>query len=140
MKLNKNNRHGFTLLEIMLVVAIISLLLGSAIYAFKDQFGSAKIAKARGDIQTLKIALTSYQARNGFLPSTEQGLKALQYRPETSPRPKQWAKAFENDSALTDPWGNDYQYAQPGVRNPDGYDISSMGPDGKAGTEDDISN
>ena len=137
MKLN-SRRNAFTLLEIMLVVTIIALLLGSAIYAFKDKLGFAQDTRVKADIQSLSTALMVYQGMNGFLPTTEQGLKALVTRPDSNPRPKQWRQSF--DKVPMDPWGNEYQYVEPGTHNPSGFDLYSMGADRKEGTSDDIGN
>ena len=72
MKLKQRTNHAFTLLEIMLVVTIIALLLGSAIFAFKDKLGFAQDTRVKADIQSLSTCLMTYQV-NGFYPSTEQG-------------------------------------------------------------------
>ena len=129
---------GFTLLEIMLVVSIIILLLGSAIYKMSKQADIAKMVRAKGDIETLKIAVTSYEALGGSLPSTAQGLRALVERPSSDPRPRMWSQGM--DSLPKDPWNNDYYYEQPGKHNPSGYDLYSAGPDKVAGTGDDVGN
>ena len=138
MKLKTRRSNAFTLLEIMMVVAIISLLLGSAIYAFKDKLGFAQDTRVKADIQSISTALMVYQGTNGFLPTSEQGLKALVTRPDTNPRPKQWRQQY--DKVPMDPWGNEYQYVQPGTHNPNGFDLYSMGADRKDGTADDIGN
>ena len=129
---------GFTLLEIMLVVAIIILLLGAAIYKMKPSLDVAKLARAQADITSLQIPLTSYEALGGELPSTAQGLKALVERPTGDPRPRMWTKGM--DSLPKDPWNHDYYYERPGKHNAASYDLYTAGPDGKPGTEDDIGN
>jgi general secretion pathway protein G len=129
-------RAGFTLLEIMLVVSIIILLLGAAIYKFKGAFGTAKIGKAQADIQTLNTAVMTYETLARTLPSTSQGLKALVERPSSDPRPAAWTQQMS--SLPKDPWNSDYYYEQPGKHTPAGYDIYSAGPDKQPGTEDDI--
>ena len=129
---------AFTLLEIMLVVTIIALLLGSAIYAFKDKLGFAQDTRVQADIQSIATALLVYQGQNGFLPTTEQGLKALVARPDSEPRPRQWRQQFE--TVPLDPWGKEYQYQQPGKHNPTSYDLYSAGPDRIPDTADDIGN
>src|SRR5258708_3818748 len=138
MKRSSSPQAGFTLLEIMLVVAIIILLLGSAIYMMKPQLAAAKIARADADIRTVQPALMLYESTNGFLPTTEQGLKALVTRPESEPHPRSWTQMMEGEP--TDPWGNPYHYEQPGKHNPTGYDLYSAGPDRQPGTADGVGN
>lgn len=138
MKRQLSPQAGFTLLEIMLVVAIIILLLGSAIYMMKPQLNAAKIARAQGDIQTIQTPLMTYEAQNGYLPSTEQGLAALVTQPSGDPRPRHWVQGME--SVPTDPWGMQYYYENPGKHNPNGFDLYSSGPDRKPGTADDVGN
>ena len=129
---------GFTLLEIMLVVSIIILLLGAAIYKFKGAFSTSAIVKAQGDISTLSIAVSTYDSLGRTLPSTAQGLRALVERPSSDPKPAAWTQQMS--SLPKDPWKNDYYYEQPGKHNPTGFDLYSAGPDKIAGTEDDIGN
>ena len=116
----------------------IALLLGSAVYSFKDQFGFAHETRVKADLQSIATSLLVYQGRNGFLPTTEQGLKALVVRPDTSPRPRQWSASF--DKVPRDPWENEYKYVSPGTHSDRGYDLYSTGADGKDGTADDIGN
>jgi general secretion pathway protein G len=134
-----SHRHaGFTLLEIMLVVSIIVLLLGAAINQFGGNLGMARETRVRADIQGIATQLMTYQASNGFYPTTEQGLKALVTRPETSPRPRQWHHSM--DSVPLDPWQNEYKYTCPGTHNPNSYDLFSAGADRQEGTADDLGN
>jgi general secretion pathway protein G len=134
-----SSRAGFTLLEIMLVVAIIVLLLGAAIYKMMPQLGTAKIARAQADIATIGIAIMGYESLGGRPPSSEQGLNALVERPNSEPRPRQWSKGM--DSVPLDPWGNPYIYKQPGThKTTSNYDLFSAGPDRQPGTQDDVGN
>lgn len=129
---------GFTLLEIMLVVSIIVLLLGGAIYKMMPMLGAAKANRAFADITSMKTALMTYETMAGSLPSTSQGLGALVTRPTSAPTPRSWAKIM--DEMPTDPWNRPYVYVQPGTHNPSGYDLYSLGEDGQANTIDDIGN
>jgi general secretion pathway protein G len=131
-------RSGFTLLEIMLVVMIIALLAGSAIYFMGGNIEDAQRVRATSDIRSISTQLMVYQASNGFLPSTEQGVKALVSKPETEPRPRSWRQYMSE--VPRDPWDQEYFYEQPGKRNPNGYDLYSAGKDRKPGTADDIGN
>jgi len=138
MKRSSRNQAGFTLLEIMMVVMIIALLAGAAIFAMKDQFGVAGDAKAKGDINGLKTALMMYRARNGFYPTTEQGLKALVSKPDSEPRPRNWVPSF--NEMPRDAWQSEYIFEYPAKRSKDEYDLYSPGPDRKPNTPDDLGN
>jgi general secretion pathway protein G len=132
----KRKQHGFTLLEIMLVVTIIAILLGAAIYKMAPAVDVAKVTRIQADIQMLKTMLLAYSGRNGFYPTTEQGVKALAQRPESEPIPAQWTQLIE--SPPKDPWGIEYVYRSPGTKNPNGYDVFSCGPDRIPDTADDV--
>lgn len=129
---------AFTLLEIMLVVMIIALLAGAAIYNLAPTFGVAQETRVKADIQNLSTQLRLYQGLNGFYPTTEQGLQALVTKPDSAPKPTQWRQLM--DKLQRDPWQNDYVYQQPGKHNPGSFDLFSAGPDRKPDTPDDIGN
>src|SRR5947209_13466146 len=128
-------QQGFTLLEIMIVVSIIVVLLGLAISKIGDPTGFAKGTAVRADVQAIGTQLKLYESMNGFLPTTEQGLQALVTQPDTDPRPARWYQLFKG--LPKDPWQNDYIYRNPGLKNPNGYDLFSAGPDRKPETTDD---
>lgn len=139
MKLSLRRRsNAFTLLEIMLVVVIIALLAGAAIFKMAGNLDAAKVVKAKTDIQAFATSLMVYQGTNGTLPSTSQGLKALIARPQDEPRPRNWTQL--QSEVVLDPWNKEYLYTQPGSHNPRSYDLFSAGPDGIPGNEDDIGN
>lgn len=130
---------AFTLLEIMLVVAIISLLLGSAFYFMGDRFGVAQDARIGADFQAINSALQTYRmVADDQLPTTEQGLQALVTMPQSDPKPSKWYKMMEK--MPKDPWGREYVYVCPGKHNTGGYDLSTKGKDGIEGTDDDHNN
>ncbi len=131
----KQRQGGFTLLEIMLVVTIIALLMGAAIYKLSGNVEYAKHTRVSGDIQGISTQLKLYESMNGFLPTTEQGLQALVVQPSTDPRPTRWYQLYKE--MPKDPWQNDYIYLNPGRKNPNGYDLYSAGPDRKPDTADD---
>jgi general secretion pathway protein G len=131
----KKRQSGFTLLEIMLVVAIIGVLLAAAIYKMAPALDVAKGTRTKADIQMIRTMLLSYSGSNGFYPTTEQGLKAMVARPETEPAPSSWRRLM--DEVPKDAWGMEYVYRCPGVKNPSGYDLYSAGPDRKVDTADD---
>jgi len=138
MKRHSSKRSAFTLLEMMLVVTIIALILGAAIYAFKGKVESAQLVRARADIQSVTSGLMAYRMLNGFFPTSEQGLQALVTRPDTDPRPRQWTQQCE--SLPVDPWQHPYIYVCPGKHNTGTFDLYSAGPDGVPDNDDDITN
>ena len=131
----RTKQNGFTLLEIMLVVGIIILILGVAVTKLGPTTGIAKDMRVRADIQAINTQLRLYESMNGFVPTTEQGLKALVVQPDTEPKPSRWYQLFKE--MPKDPWQNDYIYLSPGKKNPDTYDLYSAGPDRKPDTADD---
>jgi len=128
--------QGFTLLEIMLVVTIIALLLGAAIYKLGGNVEYSRHVRVAADIQGINTQLKLYESMNGFFPTTDQGLQALVIQPDTDPRPTRWYQLYRD--VPKDPWQNNYIYICPGIKNPNGYDLYSAGPSRKpgAGTDD----
>lgn len=122
----------------MLVVGIITVLMGAAIYKLTGNLEQAKIVRTEADIQTLSMQLKGYETFAGSLPTTEQGLRALVERPSTAPVPDRWTQMLQ--SSPVDAWNQPYGYRYPGRKNPRGFDLFSMGPDKQEGTEDDIGN
>jgi general secretion pathway protein G len=132
------DRSGFTLIEIMMVVMIIGLLAGLAAYNMGDNIGIAKDTKVSSDLKAIETQLMMYETKNGFLPSTDQGLAAMVSPPNSGPTPRNWSKLMKE--VPVDPWGMEYQYVNPGRKNTDSYDLFSAGKDRIAGTADDIGN
>ena len=133
MKLKTYKNQGFTLLEMMMVVMIIAMLLAAAIHFMGGNLGYAQDVRVKADLDAITTELKLYQGMNGFLPTTEQGLQALVVRPDTDPKPTQWHALM--DKVPVDPWQNQYVYTNPGTHNPNSFDLYSMGPHGKAGTD-----
>jgi len=131
--------RAFTLLEIMLVVMIIALLGGAAIYYMGGNIGIAQDTRVSTDIQTISTQLKIYQNENGFLPTTQQGLEALVAPATTDPKPRKWRRPYL-EKVPQDPWHNDYFYVFPGKKNPNSFDLFSAGPDRSPETEDDLGN
>ena len=131
----KIRQQGFTLLEIMLVVSIIVIILGVAISKLGNTTAIAKTMRVQADVQAIKTQLQLYESMNGFFPTTEQGLQALVTQPQNDPRPTRWYQLFRE--LPKDPWGSDYIYRYPGLKNPGGYDLYSAGQDRQADTADD---
>lgn len=122
---------GYTLFEIMLVLGIIAVLVGSAIYMLSGNIDVAKEQRVQSDIQAISMQLRTYEMLNYRKPTTEQGLKALVQMPSSAPKPQHWKKLME--SVPLDPWGNEYVYRNPGKFKTDGYDLYSLGPKGTEG-------
>ena len=131
----KRTNGGFTLLEIMLVVTIIALLLGAAIYKLGGNVEYSRHVRIASDIQGINTQLKLYESMNGFFPTSEQGLQALVAQPSTDPQPTRWYQLYKE--LPKDPWNNNYIYVNPGRKNPNGYDLYSAGQDRKPDTADD---
>ncbi len=135
LKTLKDSR-GFTLIELMVVIVILSLLavlVGPKIIGRSDD---AKIADAKVQIRNVETALKLYKLDNGDFPSTEQGLQALVEKPTTGKIPNKYKSEgyLENKNIPKDPWGNDYVYLSPGEHGD--YDLFSFGGDGARGGEE----
>ena len=129
---------GFTLLELLVVVAIIGLLVGFVAPRYFGQIGKSEVTAARAQIDALGKALDQYRLDTGHYPSTEQGLDALMQRPQNEPK---WNGPYLRKSVPLDPWGRPYQYRTPGEKGD--FDLLSLGKDGApggSGEDADLSN
>jgi general secretion pathway protein G len=135
MTIPKRKQQGFTLLEIMIVVTIIALLMGAAIYKLGGNVEYSRDVRVQADIQGISTQLKLYESMNGFYPTTEQGLQALVTQPDIDPRPTRWYQLYKE--VPKDPWQSNYVYICPGIKHPESYDLYSAGPDRKPGTDDD---
>lgn len=122
---------GFSLIELMVVVVILSILAVVIVPRVIDRPDQARVSRAQSDIAALDAALALYRLDNQTYPTTEQGLAALVERPTRNPAPRNWAEGGYIGRIPTDPWGNDYQYLNPGVHGD--YDLFSFGADGRTG-------
>ena len=125
--------HGFTLLEVMVVVVILGILAALVVPKIISRPDEARIIAAKQDIASLQQALKLYRLDNQRYPTTEQGLQALVTKPTTAPIPPNWKAGGYVERLPKDPWGNPYQYLNPGVRGE--IDIISFGADGGSGGE-----
>jgi general secretion pathway protein G len=125
--------RGFTLIEIMVVVIIIGLLAAVIVPTVVSKVDDAKVAKAKHDVNALEAALAMYRVDNSRYPTTEQGLQALVSQPN-DPTVKHWRPGGYLQRITKDPWGNDYQYANPGQHGKE-YDLFTFGADGTQGGE-----
>ncbi|HHL32477.1 MAG TPA: type II secretion system protein GspG [Oceanospirillales bacterium] len=133
--MNVNKQRGFTLIEILIVVVILSILAITVVPQFLDQPAKARVARAQSDIQNLKKALSMYKLDNFNYPSTSQGLQSLVSKPAGQPQANNWKPGGYIEKMIRDPWGNPYQYLNPGNRS--NIDIYSFGADGQPGGEGD---
>ncbi|WDY58359.1 type II secretion system major pseudopilin GspG [Pseudomonas sp. PSKL.D1] len=124
---------GFTLIEIMVVVIILGVLGGLVLPNVMSRPDHAKLTAARTDLQSISTALEVYRLDNGRYPSTAQGLEALVMRPTQAPLPRLWNASGYLNSVPIDPWGAAYQYASPATRSNQGFDLFSLGGDGRPG-------
>ena len=125
--------QGFTLLEIIIVVVIIGLLASFVVQNLAGEVDRARLTKAQADVRTLEAALNLYKLDSFQYPTTEQGLLALIERPAAAPEPRNWRNGGYVTSLPKDPWGNPYQYLNPGRHG--GFDVFSLGADSKLGGE-----
>ena len=127
----RSNERGFTLLELLVVLAILGLLIGLVAPAALRQLGSAKEKIARQSIERLVSVLDLYKLDVGSYPTTEQGLQALITAPQGT---KGWSGPYlKGDKLPEDPWGHDFLYRSPGQRQGHEFDLYSLGPTGKPG-------
>ena len=129
-------RRGFTLLELLVVLAIIATLVAVVAPAIFRNVGDAKTDAAKSQIEILTLALDAYRLDNDSYPTSEQGLAALRVRPTAGASPHNWRGPYLRKDAPPDPWGRPYLYVAPGVENPTSYDLYTLGRDGKPGGSD----
>jgi general secretion pathway protein G len=125
------NRNGFTLIEIMVVVVILAILAALIVPKIMSRPDEARVVAARQDISTIMQALRLYRLDNMRYPTTQQGLAALVAPPTSAPVPANWKPGGYLERLPKDPWGNPYQFLNPGVHGE--IDVFSFGADGVAG-------
>lgn len=131
--------HGFTLLELLVVVAIIAMLAGYVGPKYFAQLSKSEVGVAKAQIDAFDKALDQYRLDVGHYPATDQGLEALIRQPGSEPK---WNGPYLKKAVPLDPWGRAYQYQAPGSNGKD-YDLISLGKDGVPGGDKenaDISN
>ena len=125
--------RGFTLLELLVVIAVIAILAGLVSPMIFRNVGDAKVSATRSQIEMLGLALDAYRLDNDYYPSTEQGLAALIQAPSVEPLPRNWRGPYLRKGVPVDAWGRPYLYKSPGEQNPQSYDLLSYGRDGTPG-------
>ncbi len=128
---------GFTLIELLLVLAILATLAALVIPKLAGRSEQASETAARTEIATMSTALDAFEIDNGYYPSGSDGLFALVDAPAEA---RNWRGPYLNKDIPSDPWGSEYVYEYPGQLSQYGYDLYSIGPDKRGGTEDDIGN
>jgi general secretion pathway protein G len=125
----KSAGGGFTLVEVMVVVVILGILAVLIVPRVLGRSDEARAAAAMHDVAALMQSLKLYRLDNGRYPTNEQGLQALVAKPQSAPAPANWKQYL--DKLPKDPWGNPYQYLNPGVHGE--IDVFSLGADGQPG-------
>jgi general secretion pathway protein G len=133
--LKKRRAQAFTLVELLLVLVILATLAAIVIPKFAGRSEQAKVTSAKTQISSFETALDAFETDNGYYPKSGD-LDALVNAPSNA---SNWHGPYLKNIPL-DPWGNAYTYDYPGKHNGNGYDLLSNGPDGRAGTDDDINN
>ena len=132
-------QRAFTLMEVLVVLAIIGLLAGLTISNIGGIFDGAKITTAQLFVQqSMTTSLTTYRIHMGDYPTTAEGLQALLTAPAN--KADRWHGPYIQGKMPLDPWTEPYQYRCPGTNNKTSYDLYSKGPDKIDGNEDDIRN
>lgn len=126
-------RGGFTLIEMLVVIAIIATLAAVVGPSIFRNVGDSKVSAAKSQIELYALALGSYRLDNDVYPSGEQGLSALRIRPIIGDAPRNWRGPYLTREVAPDPWGRPYILVSPGIVNPASYDLYSLGRDGKPG-------
>lgn len=139
MKIQTRNRRlpqqAFTLVEMLLVLVIIGTLAAIVIPKIAGRGEDARLQAAKAQVTSFGTALDMFEVDNGYYPKGKDGLRDLMQLPRDA---QNWKGPYLKTEIPADPWGNAYIYECPGKHNPNGYDLSSAGPDGRAGNEDDI--
>ena len=127
----KTSVHGFTLIEIMVVVVILGVLSALIVPNVISRPDEARAAAARLGVQQIGNALEYYRLDNGFYPSSDQGLEALVSQPAGFPEPKNWNREGYLNNIPEDPWGEPYLY----FNEDRSVDVYTFGADRQEGGE-----
>ncbi len=133
----RTNQRGFTLIEIMIVLAIVGLLFSFVGVNVIRKYKESKVQGAKIQIASYQQALQAYYLAHNMYPHTSQGLEALIRKPSVGKAPNNYPEGgyFGKKELVKDPWGNPYRYECEDYQN---FTITSDGNDGEPGTEDDI--
>ena len=129
-------RRGFTLVEILLVIIIIGIMMGSVLPRLVGRTEQARIARAKSDIAAIGLALDLYELDMGDYPGSLTELSSREAPSGlTEEERTQWNGPYLKKGVPTDPWGREYQYTRESQHDQD-YDLSSLGADGQPGNDD----
>lgn len=128
-------RRGFTLIEMLVVIAIIATLAAVVAPSIFRNISDARTSAAKSQVELLALAINSYRLDNDVFPTTEQGLESLRAPSTTGESPRNWRGPYISRLVPMDPWGRPYVYISPGRANPQSFDLYSLGRDGKEGGE-----
>jgi general secretion pathway protein G len=134
-KAGSGARGAFTLIEILVVLAIIATLAALVGPAVFRNVGDSRAQAARSQLELFALALEQYRLDNHAYPTTEQGLAALRTMPLSGEPPRNWRGPYLRRVVPDDPWGRAYLYTSPGRENSETYDLYSLGRDGRTGGE-----
>ena len=126
-------RSGFTLLELIVVIIVLGLLAGLVAPQIFGRVSEAKTTTAKTQMALIGTALDNFRLDNGSYPTTDQGLQVLRDTPTREPIPTNWKGPYLRKEVPLDPWGRAYVFRSPGTRNANGFDLMTLGRDGKAG-------
>lgn len=129
-------RRAFTLIELLLVLIILAILAAVVVPKFADRGKQARETRAKQDIATIEGQVEAFNLDCGRYPTNDEGLSALVNQPGNV---QGWKGPYIKN-VPNDPWGQPYIYRYPGVQNKNGFDLFTMGPDGREGGGDDIDN
>jgi general secretion pathway protein G len=132
-KASRAPRTGFTLIEILVVLAIIATLAALVGPSVFRNVGDSRTQAAASQLELFALALEQYRLDNHTYPTTDQGLVALRTMPVTGELPRNWRGPYLRRVVPDDPWGRPYLYVAPGRENPETYDLYSLGRDGHLG-------
>ena len=132
----RGQQRGFTLIELLLVLVILGVLAAIVVPKFAGRTEQARLTAAQTQISSFSTALDAFEVDNGYYPKGRNGLIDLVQQPRDA---QNWHGPYLKDIPK-DPWQNDYIYECPGRHNIGSYDLMSMGPNGRSGDEDDITN
>ena len=127
----------FSMVELLLVLVILATLAAIIVPKFTGRSEQARVTAAGTEISGIETALDAFEVDNGYYPQGSDALDALTTKPADA---LNWRGPYLKKAIKQDPWKNPYIYEFPGTHNTSGYDLSSMGPDGKVGGDDDITN
>ncbi|HET6229757.1 MAG TPA: type II secretion system major pseudopilin GspG [Longimicrobiaceae bacterium] len=132
-RLGRSAAAGFTLIEVLVVIVVIAVLATLVAPNVFRHVGSAKQAAAKAQLEMLGSAMDAYRLDLDAYPTTEQGLAALRTRPAGGNAAAVWNGPYLRREVPADPWGRPYIYRSPGTSNPEGYDLMTLGRDGREG-------